>query len=202
MANGLGALLAVFRELVDRPRWWRRPDKAIRGDRPLPVICLIKNASGDDHDFARIDADGADEACARRWEPARRGSLPLLPLLDELATQLKVNRFSRNGLRRFRHYGLVDWLSSQSLAPGDDGHRDMFRRLQDWVPAARRSGEPTGLGRVRRCSPPAFLVVDLARGVAPAGARVAVVRVRAGAEVVDAPAFHGARALDGVRRFR
>ena len=152
MTSGLDALLAVFRELLDRPRWWRRPDKSIRGDRPLPMICLIKKspeaadrgvlgvlARGLDCDsphrilFARVDAEGAAERCAQWWAPVRqKEAAPLLPLLDELSTQLQRNEFRRNRMRSFRHYGLVDWLSAQSLAPGDSGHKDMFRRLQDW----------------------------------------------------------------------
>ncbi|MFB9906933.1 ABC transporter substrate-binding protein [Allokutzneria oryzae] len=154
--RGLNALLAVCHRLLDRPRWWQRPSPdAIRGDRPLPLLGLIKDSKDPvDHDvlgtlesslgqdsprtvlLARASAEQARQRCADRWAkatpPRTEDRLPLLPLLDELSHKLMADRFSLSKLRRFRYYGLGDWLSGQELAPGPDPHDEISQRLQDW----------------------------------------------------------------------
>lgn len=43
--RGLHSLLKVIRDLIDRPRWLRTKPREgePRGDRPLPLLCLIRS---------------------------------------------------------------------------------------------------------------------------------------------------------------
>ncbi|WP_367127998.1 hypothetical protein [Saccharothrix sp. HUAS TT1] len=154
--RGVHALLAVVRDLVDRPRWGlRRGRDGLRGDRPLPLLCLIRDAGGHDVPkalavrldradprrkrkvpFAHVEADLAAATAHERWSTVEREA-PLLPLLDVLHGLLLANRFAKDRFNSFRHYRLVDWLTGRHLPP--EGRRDdraIVRELRDWYAPA------------------------------------------------------------------
>lgn len=146
--KGLYALLDVIRTLIDRPRWQRKEGE-IRGDRTLPLLCLIREQNSDS--FLRslsrrlgqaspdrvphvwMDAEKAAEKSARRWATVGRRP-PLLPLLDELHNELVADRFGRERLGRFRHYRLADWLTGHKVEPsgGRADRSDLIEVLRQW----------------------------------------------------------------------
>ncbi|WP_158851309.1 ABC transporter substrate-binding protein [Saccharothrix deserti] len=150
--RGVHALLSVARSLVDRPRWRLRPGRSdLRGDRPLPLLCLIRDSGRNPvlealyrHldravaprkrkvPFAYVDAARAAEDARERWSGVER-EVPLLPLLDVLHRRLLSDRFGEDRLSCFRHYRLVDWLTGQRLPPGDRrDDRTVVDLLRDW----------------------------------------------------------------------
>ncbi|MCE6998193.1 hypothetical protein LZG04_25840 [Saccharothrix sp. S26] len=157
--RGVHTLLSVVRDLVDRPRWGlRRGRDGLRGDRPLPLLCLIREpgstevpkalAARLDRTDARrkrkvphayVDAGQAAAASAERWSGVDREP-PLLPLLDVLHAKLLADRFARDKLSSFRHYRLVDRLTGRRLPPEDDRRaRAIVRELRHWHAAADRA---------------------------------------------------------------
>ncbi|MFE9747904.1 hypothetical protein ACFYOT_23625 [Saccharothrix saharensis] len=150
-------LLSVIRDLVDRPRWGvRRGRDGLRGDRPLPLLCVIGDLDGNDVPralgvrlentdaqgkrkvpHAHVDVARAAATAAERWSKVEREA-PLLPLLDVLHSRLLADRFGRDKLRSFRHYRLVDWLSGRQLPPSQGIHdnRAIVRELREWYAAA------------------------------------------------------------------
>lgn len=154
--RGVHTLLSVIRVLVDRPRWSLRPGRdGLRGDRPLPLLCLIGDPPGDALARAlsglftraddrpvrmvpsvRVEAEHATAAAEERWSTVDREP-PLLPLLDVLHRRLLADRFAKDRLSSFRHYRLVDWLTGRRLPPGNGRHdRAIVRELRDWHAAA------------------------------------------------------------------
>ncbi|GAB2979473.1 hypothetical protein [Saccharothrix stipae] len=147
--RGLHALLSAVQDLSERPRWSWRARGGPRGDRALPVVCLIsKEADGVLTDlakllaevgpakipFARVDLDRVAADTANRWRESRREEPPLLPVLDELRHQLSADRFGTLRPSRFRHYRLVDWLTGRRLTQGDNRHEstDITELLRLW----------------------------------------------------------------------
>jgi hypothetical protein len=154
--RGVHVLLFVIRSLVSRPKWRpRRGRDGLRGDRPLPLLCLIRDSGRNDVLDALSDhlgragtprkrkvpsvlvrTDHAKEDSEDHWSPLGR-EVPLLPLLDVLHRRLLSDRFGPDGLRSFRHYRLVDWLTGQCPLPGsrrDD--RTITDVLRDWYAVA------------------------------------------------------------------
>ncbi|MFI9011055.1 hypothetical protein ACIGNX_27855 [Actinosynnema sp. NPDC053489] len=159
--RGLHVFLSVVRELVDRPRWSpRRGRDGLRGDRPLPLLCLLGDTDGRDVPKALADRLGQAEAkgnrkvphahadagraaatAARRWQAVEREP-PLLPLLDVLHSRLLADRFAADRLSSFRHYRLVDWLTGRRAEPGRTREdRAILRELRGWYAAADSSAE-------------------------------------------------------------
>ncbi|PSL57228.1 hypothetical protein B0I31_102206 [Saccharothrix carnea] len=159
--RGVHVLLSVVRDLVDRPGWSpRRGRDGLRGDRPLPLLCLVGDPDGGTDvpkaldvrlekidarrkrkvPHAHVEAERAAEVAEARWSQVEREA-PLLPLLDVLHSRLLADRFALDRLRSFRHYRLVDWLTGRRLQPPQirpDG-RAIVRELRDWYDAADRA---------------------------------------------------------------
>ncbi|MFD5829119.1 hypothetical protein [Lentzea sp. NPDC060358] len=154
--RGVHALLAVVRDLLHRPGWSARSPHGVRGDRPVPLICLVRGdtpnavlhelenhldgAAGYRIPYAFVDAGTASDQVAARWEDSARDQ-PLLPLLDELRHRLMADRFGGRRLSRFRRYRLTDWLTGQRVPPGESRNerediRTMLRRWHAWERAA------------------------------------------------------------------
>ncbi|HEV2784585.1 MAG TPA: hypothetical protein VGX25_34820 [Actinophytocola sp.] len=112
-----------------------------RGDRPLPLICLIGDPPAAEFLselarrigeadppkvlFAKADA-AAGAAMADHpdsEEHAADGAMrlgpPLLPLLEVLRDRLAEDRFGNQRVRRFSHFTLVDRLTRQQVHPGE-----------------------------------------------------------------------------------
>ncbi|MFE2757965.1 hypothetical protein ACFXGA_38775 [Actinosynnema sp. NPDC059335] len=153
--RGLYAVLSAVRDLSERPRWSGSGHGGLRGDRPLPLPCLIgggadgfltdlarlvDDASPPRIPLVRVDVDEAIAASAARWEPAEgenpspRRRSPLLPVLDELRHRLSADRFGALRPSRFRRYRLVDWLTGWRLTEGDNRNEltDITRLLRLW----------------------------------------------------------------------
>ncbi|MEU4447242.1 hypothetical protein AB0K14_27125 [Actinosynnema sp. NPDC050801] len=155
--RGVHVLLSVVRDLVDRPRWGlRRGRDGLRGDRPLPLLCVVGDPGGNDVPealdarlrktdarrkrkvpHAHAKAEDAESVATKRWSTVVREA-PLLPLLDVLHSELTADRFARDRLRSFRHYRLVDWLTGRRLDPpvGPHDAHAIVRELRDWYAAA------------------------------------------------------------------
>ena len=136
--TGGAELLSLLTRLLRRPR---------RGDRRLPVLWLVRAATGGGPGalLRRFVGQGAGRqvphAVLDLTRPARRrGRVPAV--LRELHRQLSLEAFGAARLR-FRHYPLADWLMHQSLDVGADtaasGRAALVRRLRDW--RGRRSVE-------------------------------------------------------------
>jgi hypothetical protein len=126
--RGLHSLLRVVDDLLDRPRWSRVAKAGLRGDRPLPLICLIGDAYAEKFVtalsqhledttppmlFAEVDATAAGEP-----DDDEHGAAPLVPLLEVLRDRLAEDRFGGQRIRRFRYFNLVNGLTRQR--PGRD----------------------------------------------------------------------------------
>jgi hypothetical protein len=153
--RGLHALLSVVRDLSERPRWSQGKWSGVRGDRPLPLLCLIRGSAKNEIlatltvrmneaqpariPFASVNVDQANEWVKERWTNSARAE-PLLPLLDELRHRLLADRFGRGRLSRFRHYRLTDWLTGNHLAPGENRNEraDIIEMLRVWHAAAEK----------------------------------------------------------------
>lgn len=145
--RGLYALLSAVKDLSERPRW-SRSSSGLRGDRPLPLLCLINGdtdgllaelgeameATGPSGiPVVHVDVDEVRAAAEARWA-GRERELPLLPLLDELRHRLSADRFGTLRPSRFRRYRLVDWLSSRRLTEGGNRNEltDITQLLRVW----------------------------------------------------------------------
>ncbi len=173
--TGVHELLSMIRSLIERRRFLSgTPDTEVRGDHPLPLVCLLREEGANDflpalhralggHDapqvpHAYLDAAAVDDHVLDRWANTDRQTLPLLPLLDELSAALGADRFGGRPLR-FGLYGLADWLTAQRLSPEQGGHEqeiaDLLRRRSGRVresDAAALTGAfaaaPTSVGTV------------------------------------------------------
>ncbi len=153
---GVGALLTFVRDLSERPHRSKPVPGVVDGDRPLPLLCLLRGAEdnavltdlggrlaeapGVKVPFALVDADLAAAQVAARWEDTGRGDGPLLPLLDELRHRLAADRFGYRLLTRFRHYRLADWLTSKRLRPAENRNEraTVTETLRTWHARAER----------------------------------------------------------------
>ncbi|OLR92837.1 hypothetical protein BJP25_19645 [Actinokineospora bangkokensis] len=120
--RGLANLLRLVGDLVSRPRWWARKTSDLRGDRPLPLVCLIgEGGSGVLDGLAEGLAQGpvapphalvqANAALAVDGT----GPGPVLPLLEVLRQALRLPVYGGTKRPRFRHYQLVDWLTRREV---------------------------------------------------------------------------------------
>lgn len=117
---GVDALLTLVRSLVRRPQLFERDhDLQVRGDLPLPLVCLIREPGADGF-LPRLDR-------------ALEGKLPkvphvlvdvaetdehsdaVLPLLHLLHVKLVGRQLGRNPLKRFDHYELAHHLTCVDL---------------------------------------------------------------------------------------
>ncbi|ONI92631.1 hypothetical protein ALI22I_02900 [Saccharothrix sp. ALI-22-I] len=153
--RGLYALLSAVKDLSERPLWSRSKHGGLRGDRPLPLLCLINGQTdgfladlGKLMDGAgaaripvvRVDVDEAKAASEARWagleseSPLLKRDSPLLPLLDEIRHRLSADRFGTLRPSRFRRYRLVDWLTGKRLNEGDNRNEltDITHLLRLW----------------------------------------------------------------------
>jgi hypothetical protein len=146
---GVHALLTMIRDLSARPRFFPKPtDQDLWGDRPLPLVCLRREAGptgllaalSEQLDWTvphvLVDAAVAEERSRQRWdsqESQRRP--PLLPLLDELSRELAKKSFGTKRLTRFDRYRLADWLTGHEVPParGRDDRADMAQLLRRWI---------------------------------------------------------------------
>ncbi len=162
---GIHTLLSLIKGLTERPRFLSRPSEYDRrGDQPLPLLCLRREAGSNDFlaalaarleraspprvPHAFVDANTAREQSRHRWtvvgDPADvqplREEMPLLPLLDVLSFSLAADRFGTGQLTRFDYYRLADWLTGQPLPPSQGRNdRPVIRLLRQW---SGREGQP------------------------------------------------------------
>ncbi|MFE7873500.1 hypothetical protein ACFUYE_24510 [Micromonospora humida] len=164
-------LLALLTRLLRRPR---------RGDRRLPVLWLVRAATGGDPGtlLRRFVGRGAGRRVPHAvLDLAARPDLVDVPaVLRELHRQLSLEAFGAARLR-FRHHPLADWLMQQTLDVGvdaaDSGRATLVRRLRDWrgrrpVEEPQVSGE-SGVGTALQ-----VLLWLLRRAVPSAVFRIAV----------------------------
>ncbi|MFY1624075.1 hypothetical protein ACN261_31220 [Micromonospora sp. WMMD723] len=164
-------LLALLTRLLRRPR---------RGDRRLPVLWLVRAATGGDPGalLRRSVGRGAGRRVPHAvLDLAARPDLADVPaVLRELHRQLSLEAFGTARLR-FRHHPLADWLMQQTLDVGvdaaDSGRATLVRRLRDWrgrrpVEEPQVSGE-SGVGTALQ-----VLLWLLRRAVPSAVFRIAV----------------------------
>ncbi|WP_228122646.1 ABC transporter substrate-binding protein [Saccharothrix syringae] len=119
---GIDDLLTLVRNLVRRPRLFERdPDLDVRGDLPLPLVCLVREPGADGF-LARLDR-ALDAKLPKvphvLVDVDRVGEHPdaVLPLLHELHVALRHQQLGRNPLRRFDHYELAHHLTGVRLPP-------------------------------------------------------------------------------------
>ncbi|WJK42863.1 hypothetical protein O7608_11000 [Solwaraspora sp. WMMA2056] len=181
---GVHRLLSLIRQLAARPPFTHRaPDLQVRGDEPLPLVCLVGREAPDRFltalestlgdaspriPHALVDADTAGTRSAARWglsgeDPAAAAAArepPLLPLLDELSFRLAADSFGAGRLTRFDHYRLADWLSGHRLPParGRDDRSAVLALLRTW---SGRAPQPVGAAG----TDPSVSVAEVASGV-------------------------------------
>ncbi|WP_424186320.1 ABC transporter substrate-binding protein [Actinokineospora sp. G85] len=153
--RGLANLVGLLAGLVDRPRWWARKTTDLRGDRPLPLVCLIGErgpavldglAEGLDArtrkpPFARVTADETLDPTGDRWAVSAPGK-PVLPLLEILRQELRLSVPRGHKHLRFRHYQLVDWLTGRragAIRRRDETYSTL-QALREWHTQGRQSG--------------------------------------------------------------
>jgi hypothetical protein len=121
--RGLHSLLRVVNELLNRPKWSRVAKAGLRGDRPLPLICLIgasraekfvtvlaqhlEDTAPPNQLFAEVDMTAAGGL-----DNTEHGAA-LVPLLEVLRDRLTEDRFGDQRIRRFRYFNLVNGLTRQ-----------------------------------------------------------------------------------------
>ncbi|MFX4293234.1 ABC transporter substrate-binding protein [Streptomyces bohaiensis] len=138
-------LESVIAELVQRPALTdaeRGGGRTVRGDRPLPLICVVgagrrdvlvpfaeRFATTRDLAFARVDA----EAVAASTRDAE-GPLPPLPLLTAAREKLELDAFGPYHQPTFDRYRLVEWLTTQRVdrEPGGNRRRRTTEMLRRW----------------------------------------------------------------------
>ncbi|XVS61576.1 ABC transporter substrate-binding protein [Actinosynnema sp. CA-299493] len=155
--QGLHALLDVFRDLVERPRWsLRRPKEGeYRGDRTLPILSLVGEVPGDVPRAlaTRLNQPELDKVAhvivdAATLPPDAGGSL--LPLLDVVHQLLEWDNKGAGGRLRFQHYRLASWLTRQRIEPvdGRDARAASLAMLRTWYKKDRpraMAGDGDGL---------------------------------------------------------
>lgn len=159
---GIHALLGMIRGLYDRPGFLTvGADSALRGDQPLPLVCLIHDEGAAGADFLAILAERFDVAPAPQvphvlldaataadqsrqiWRPGDDPAAPigrqppLLPLLDVLRVRIASTPFGSKRLTRFDNYRLADALTGAELssARNRDDRAPILAFLRTWVGA-------------------------------------------------------------------
>ncbi|MER7057262.1 hypothetical protein [Streptomyces sp. NPDC000351] len=145
-------------------------DDEVRGERPLPLVCLVRDRGPNDflatlHErleasdhqasvpHAYIDTQSVNETVTDRWEDVQDRSLPLIPLLDELRTKLAGDRFGPGRPFRFDYYRLTDWLTGQRLSPAPERReRQLADLLRRWSGREHRS-DPAALTTATAATP-------------------------------------------------
>jgi hypothetical protein len=150
---GVHALLTMIRDLSARPRFFGKPpDQDLRGERPLPLVCLRRESGRNgllkalserlDHTgmpqvpHVLVDTEAAEEQSGHRWgSPESQRQAPLLPLLDELCRELARKSFGTKRLTRFDRYRLADWLTGRDVPPAQrrDDRARMAQLLRQWI---------------------------------------------------------------------
>ncbi|MET8681139.1 hypothetical protein ABZW18_27060 [Streptomyces sp. NPDC004647] len=182
---GVHTLLSLIKGLTERPRFLSRPqDQELRGDQPLPLVCLQRESGANGFltalseqlgaapspkvPHAFVDASSARDLSWNRWAasgeteagPLRR-EMPLLPLLDVLSFSVAADRFGTGQLTRFDYYRLADWLTGQPLPPSQ-GRNDqpVVRLLRQW--SGRESQPDSGeLSNAADMAPSGFTRLSL-----------------------------------------
>ncbi|GGP66566.1 hypothetical protein [Saccharothrix coeruleofusca] len=120
--RGVDDLLTLVRNLVRRPRLFERDrELGVRGDLPLPLVCLVREPGADGF-LARLDQaldaklPKVPHVLVDVAEPGER-SEAVLPLLHQLHVKLRDQQLGRNPLRRFDHYELAHHLTGVELPP-------------------------------------------------------------------------------------
>lgn len=118
---GVDALLTLVRSLVRRPRLFERDhDLQVRGDLPLPLVCLIREPGADGF-LPRLDRalEGKLQKAPHVLVDVARTehSGAVLPLLHWLHVELRGRQLGRNQLKRFDHYELAHHLTCVDLPP-------------------------------------------------------------------------------------
>jgi hypothetical protein len=116
--RGLHSLLRVVNELLNRPKWARVAKAGLRGDRPLPLICLIGESRAEKFVTALAqhleDTPPPNQLFAEVTDLGNAGhGAALLPLLEILRDRLTEDRFGSQRIRRFRYFDLVNGLTRQ-----------------------------------------------------------------------------------------
>ncbi|HVK26678.1 MAG TPA: hypothetical protein VM677_35470 [Actinokineospora sp.] len=125
---GVDALLTLVRGVVRRPRLFERDrDLEVRGDLPLPLVCLITDPGADGF------LDRLDQALEAKLpkvphvlvDVAKPGEHAdaVLPLLHVLHKKLRDQQLGRDPLKRFDHYELAHHLTRVEL-PARQGKRE------------------------------------------------------------------------------
>jgi hypothetical protein len=159
-------VVRVVRRLTDRPRWkWSKEHRDdLRGERALPLLCLIGERD-------RTEAAAGALAARLRPDPKRAhripkrlvpsssvdvGALdpgtgpdrPLLPLLNHLVRCLGPDRYGAGGDNPFHTFRLVDWLTRHTASTLERDHRAPLRStLEEWyAPSKEGEGAADPLG--------------------------------------------------------
>ncbi len=128
--RGPHSVSRVLKALLDRPK---------RGERALPLVCLIGQPAAERSSvalarrladaeppkvlFARVDAENPPVA-----DVSARQRPPLLPLLVEVRDRLAEDRFGDQRVRAFPHFRLVDDITRQTR---DGGLAGAWRRRRE-----------------------------------------------------------------------
>lgn len=148
--RGLSNLVGLLIGLVERPRWLGPKNSDLRGDRPLPLVCLVGQSGAEVLDGLAVGMTGrtrkppfarvvAEKGAEQPDEPDDRQ--PVLPLLEQLRQGLRLPVYGSTRRARFRHYHLVDWLTRRSA--GKAVQRDetfpTVQALREWHTKGRPS---------------------------------------------------------------
>ncbi|AQS65772.1 hypothetical protein [Streptomyces pactum] len=169
--TGMVELVCMLRELTRRRRFLAKTsDDEVRGERPLPLVCLVRDRGPNDFliavnerleasdhrssvPHAYVDAESVNESVTDRWTDVQDRSLPLIPLLDELRTKLAGDRFGPGRPFRFDYYRLADWLTGQHLSPTPGRHEQQLADLlRQWTGRAHQS-DPAALTTATAATP-------------------------------------------------
>ncbi|NJQ05752.1 hypothetical protein HCN56_09230 [Streptomyces lonarensis] len=147
-------LESVIAELVERPALTgkeRGGGPTTRGDRPLPLICVVGAGRRDvlvpfaerfkttrHLAFARVDAQAVSTAVGSAGE-----TLPPLPLLTAAREKLELDAFGPYHQPTFDRFRLVEWLTTQRLdrEPGGNRRRRMTELLRRYSGRGPRTAD-------------------------------------------------------------
>jgi hypothetical protein len=143
---GVHALLSLVRTLYRRPPYFERDvELGVRGDLPLPLVCLLRNhgpkelSSPAGGFLGRLDRT-LDSELAEVPHVLIDAGVPhehpdaVLPLLHALHRKLLDRHFGRRGsLKRFDNYELAHYLTTQELpAPRAKRDEPIKKLLRAW----------------------------------------------------------------------
>ena len=156
----LDSVSRVVRDLLVRPKWnWSKEHRDdLRGERALPLLCLIGDPQRTDAAAevlaARLTPDPAafDEAPARLIPSASvdAGQVivddeqghPLLPLLNHLVQHLGSDRYGAGREIPFHTFRLVDWLTRHTASTlRRDQQAPLRSKLLEWYAPTPQEGE-------------------------------------------------------------